>query len=249
MIALLALLGPAHAYTICTGPLVVATVPPPNAEDVPRDVRLSFLYGDACSDVSGGAEVSVYAWRDDGDGERAASGTIPTGRFDLGSLHPEPILEPLTDHTVDGAVSLAFRTGDFLAPTLTGEITGEVVAARWDRRGDVIRFEASIVPVPDPSGLSVVELADPDDPDVVLGGAIVGSRDEVLAIGLWTLPERPDTICVDAIQRDAAGRQVGEALRLCDEPTGTRGGGGCSTTGASPAWLALLSLLLLRRSR
>jgi uncharacterized protein (TIGR03382 family) len=247
----------------CSESEVQGTAPGPGAVDVPTDARITVVLS-GCEapetdrilrlealDGTGGATLLLEAeieWIDAGLGYSARSFSVDGG------------MAPLTDHriTVEGAaapVEVAFRTGEGPSEPLAGAFDAVLRSASWRPRDDTALLTALLTPVPDPSGLSVVGLVDPEDESDISAARLLADRDgEPIDSrqGLdasWEEAQQPDEVCRRAVQWDGAGRIVGEGVQLCAEPEIVRG---CSTAGASSASLlplALLSLLFVRRSR
>lgn len=139
----------------------------------------------------------------------------------------------------------SFTAGSDVAAPLEGAPSAELDWLDYRPSQNVASVSADVMEVPDPAGAAWVELRDAND--AVVAGQIVGTDPVSLSYSVESR-RMPDEICATPVQVRVTGEElVGETI--CGQPDRRGGLLSCSTSGASPAWLALLSLLLLRRSR
>ena len=139
----------------------------------------------------------------------------------------------------------SFTVGEDVAAAREGAPRAGFTALDYRPSDDVAWVSAEVGQVPDPAGAAWIELRDAND--AVVAGQIVGTAPVAFTYGVESR-RMPDEICATPVQVRVTGEElVGETI--CGEPERRGGPLSCSNSGASPAWLALLSLLLLRRSR
>lgn len=230
LLPLLPLLPAAHALAVEDCLLVPSFgVPGAGMHEVPLDVAPAFVFS-GCSVDSVTVEL-----RDAETGLALASrGYTFDGEDVLVALWPE---QPLAmdhpwslvsyhdpaypDHSVD------FMTGVELTVGVQGEPEVAPAAGPASWFGGTLGARIRATAAPDPDGLSLLLVRDPELPGQVLSAAPYSAGEvELFVERLAEVP--PAEWCLDVSQRDAAGRET-EPQRVCLEvvPEQEGGGGGC----------------------
>lgn len=230
---LLALLSPAHALAVEDCILVPSFgVPGAGMDEVPLDVAPAFVFS-GCSqdtvtvallDAETGLTLSSvpYTW----DGEDVFAAPPPTGGLEMDHAYSfvtwhEP---DWPDHSVD------FMTGVELTVGVEGvpEVAPPELPASWFGADLQTRIHATAAP--DPDGLSLLLVRDPELPGQVLAAAAYAEGEVEIAVRR-TREQMPTEWCLEVVQRDGAGRE-GEAQPVCFEVEEEQGeGGGCHIFG------------------
>lgn len=238
---MLLLIPSALAYTIAApGDIICmetqATSPENGAVDVALDHAPAALLSGGCSNQP----VRVELWSGD---ELVAEADEKVQLEGLIELFPE--LQPDTTYrflvTPEGASEtvVEFTTGDRETQDLNGE--PDLIRVDVDHdRPDWIGVQAEVDLIPDPEGAFFVELVDEDGALWALSSHEQGGVDQIHSSQLG---EKPDEVCLTALQRQADGTRVASAS-VCDARTG------CSAAGLGASLVpALLALGALRRRR
>lgn len=228
---LLALLPTAHALAVEDCMLEpVFGVPEAGMDEVPLDVAPALVFSGCFEDTvvvelrdaETGLSVSSvsYTW----SAEDVLAAPPPTGglemdrAYSLVSWH-EP---DWPDHSVD------FMTGVELTVGVEGlpEVAATGGPASWFGADLSARIRATAAP--DPDGLSMLLVRDPELPGQVLSAAPYSEGEVELSVRR-VREQMPEQWCLEVVQRDGAGRE-GEAQTVCFEVESAleEDGGGCN---------------------
>jgi hypothetical protein len=214
---LLALVLPAVAKPACEGVWVADVVPSQGATGVPVDVRPAAIFG---SDGCGGDGILTFALLRTADASEVASVDIDTDGVtdgELLALELPTSLDPDTPYQLAlGYTTVDFTTGTDTVAGLDGVPALLDANASFHRDTHYVQggvtLDWTVDPVPDPDGLSILEISDANS-DRPASAARIGSA--ITSGELFWAGDRSPKVCPQVRQIDGAGHATAMSEPLC----------------------------------